>query len=109
FNDKELWLSLNKKSVKSQFFTLEVAESVNNWRLTCNNSEIEAKCLNKNCLQVSYAAENLRCTFVCPSDVFARLHTKSVTCLDVSNSGLGLSYSLDSKLLVWESKSGECR
>lgn len=109
FNDKEIWLSLNKKSVKSQFFALKVAESVDNCRITCNNPEIATKFPNKHCLQVSYAAENFRCNFVSPSDVFGRLHTKSVTCLDVSNSGLGLSYSLDSKLLVWESKSGECR
>ncbi|XP_040195738.1 proteasomal ATPase-associated factor 1 isoform X2 [Rana temporaria] len=66
--------------------------------------------ITKKTLWISCPAENASSKFLSPYTSFARIHKKSVTCLDISSGGgLGVSASTDGSMKVWQTNNGETR
>ncbi|XP_077307337.1 proteasomal ATPase-associated factor 1 [Lithobates pipiens] len=66
--------------------------------------------ITKKTLWISCPAENASSKFLAPYTSFARIHKKSVTCLDISSGGgLGVSASTDGSMKVWQTNNGETR
>ncbi|XP_016063956.1 PREDICTED: proteasomal ATPase-associated factor 1 [Miniopterus natalensis] len=66
--------------------------------------------INKKSIHISCPKENTSSKFLAPYTTFSRIHTKSITCLDISSGGgLGVSSSADGSMKVWQASNGELR
>ncbi|EHA99905.1 Proteasomal ATPase-associated factor 1 [Heterocephalus glaber] len=66
--------------------------------------------INKKSIHVSCPKENASSKFLAPYTTFSRVHTKSITCLDISSGGgLGVSSSSDGSMKIWQASNGELR
>ncbi|PNJ51381.1 PAAF1 isoform 14, partial [Pongo abelii] len=66
--------------------------------------------INKKSIHISCPKENASSKFLAPYTTFSRIHTKSITCLDISSGGgLGVSSSTDGTMKIWQASNGELR
>nr|KAF6438545.1 proteasomal ATPase associated factor 1 [Molossus molossus] len=66
--------------------------------------------INKKSIHISCPKENASSKFLAPYTNFSRIHTKSITCLDISSGGgLGVSSSADGSMKIWQASNGELR
>lgn len=66
--------------------------------------------INKKSIHISCPKENASSKFLAPFTTFSRIHTKSITCLDISSGGgLGVSSSSDGSMKIWQASNGELR
>ncbi|XP_012370225.1 proteasomal ATPase-associated factor 1-like [Octodon degus] len=66
--------------------------------------------INKKSIHVSCPKENASSKFLAPYTIFSRIHTKSITCLDISSGGgLGVSSNSDGSMKIWQASNGELR
>nr|XP_035975406.1 proteasomal ATPase-associated factor 1 isoform X5 [Halichoerus grypus] len=61
-------------------------------------------------IHISCPKENASSKFLAPYTTFSRIHSKSITCLDISSGGgLGVSSSTDGSMKIWQASNGELR
>ncbi|XP_023065216.1 proteasomal ATPase-associated factor 1 isoform X1 [Piliocolobus tephrosceles] len=61
-------------------------------------------------IHISCPKESASSKFLAPYTTFSRIHTKSITCLDISSGGgLGVSSSTDGTMKIWQASNGELR
>ncbi|XP_045340015.1 proteasomal ATPase-associated factor 1 isoform X2 [Leopardus geoffroyi] len=66
--------------------------------------------INKKSIHISCPEENASSKFLAPYTTFSRIHSKSITCLDISSGGgLGVSSSADGSMKIWQASNGELR
>ncbi|XP_012501025.1 PREDICTED: proteasomal ATPase-associated factor 1 [Propithecus coquereli] len=66
--------------------------------------------INKKSIHISCPEESASSKFLAPYTTFSRVHTKSITCLDISSGGgLGVSCSTDGSMKIWQASNGELR
>ncbi|XP_072825342.1 proteasomal ATPase-associated factor 1 isoform X3 [Vicugna pacos] len=66
--------------------------------------------INKKSIHISCPKETASSKFLAPYTTFSRIHTKSITCLDISSGGgLGVSSSTDGSMKIWQASNGELR
>ncbi|CAH2225749.1 proteasomal ATPase-associated factor 1 [Pelobates cultripes] len=75
-----------------------------------SSDEFVVHAVTKKSISVSCPSENTSSKFLSPYTGFARIHGKSITCMDVSSGGgLGLSTSTDGSMKIWQTNNGEIR
>ncbi|KAE8586355.1 hypothetical protein XENTR_v10021641 [Xenopus tropicalis] len=66
--------------------------------------------ITKKSITVSCPGQNISGKFLSPYTSFSRVHSKNVTCLDISCGGaLGVSTSTDQSMKIWQTNNGEIR
>ena len=76
--------------------------------LTCTSKDFQLSQFNKSTLTVSVKNSNQNYKIVAPDTTFNSIHQKSISSLDVSSGGLGISAGNDG-IFVWESENGLIR
>ncbi|KAM8976862.1 proteasomal ATPase-associated factor 1 [Pelodytes ibericus] len=66
--------------------------------------------ITKKTISVSCPTANVSSKFLSPYTGFSRVHSKSITCMDIScGGGLGVSTSTDGSMKIWQTSNGEIR
>ncbi|KAI8520799.1 Proteasomal ATPase-associated factor 1 [Branchiostoma belcheri] len=110
-NDGQAWLSckrLGQPSVQGELKSMGVSNDGSVYVTASEGFQVGE--VTKRSIVVSCPGENCGAKFVAPTAVFQKIHSKMVSCLDVSSGGgLGVSCSTDGTMKVWEAANGIVR
>ncbi|XP_028904357.1 proteasomal ATPase-associated factor 1 isoform X1 [Ornithorhynchus anatinus] len=110
-NEAEVWLSCHSPGKPTLYGTLTCQglgpDGVP--EVTASEGFVVSEVTGKS-IRISCPKENASSRFLAPQATFPRIHTQSVTCLDVScGGGLGVSASTDGTMKIWQAANGEIR
>ncbi|XP_038617614.1 proteasomal ATPase-associated factor 1 [Tachyglossus aculeatus] len=110
-NEAEVWLSCHSPGKPTLYGTLTCQglgpDGVP--EVTASEGFVVSEVAKKS-IHISCPEENASSRFLAPQATFPRIHTQSVTCLDVSSGGgLGVSASTDGTMKIWQAANGEIR